>query len=282
MIQQSKSSLIKSAKDRLYSLLIQSALVFSGLMVMLIFTGGMPTGGTVTLSFVLGITWVAWTEAKRLSNEKLKRQYSKPETKPTPTPIRKQTLSTKRESVLAKRLFSRDEYPFLMNVFVDAQIHFSYEIFKEIKQHKGGFENKNFEKANLKEANLENINLRGINLRGANLRGANLRGANLRGAILCGAILSGAILSGAILEGAYLFRATLIHADLSGADLRRANFIEADLQGADLRRANLIEAKLEGANIKYAVFTNTTGLTKERIGYLKLRGAIFEHSQEPE
>lgn len=64
-------SLYKKAKSEFISLLTQTGLVFCGLLVVLIFTRGNPPGFVVASSFILGIAFIAWSEKKHLSEQKL-------------------------------------------------------------------------------------------------------------------------------------------------------------------------------------------------------------------
>jgi Pentapeptide repeats (8 copies) len=99
--------------------------------------------------------------------------------------------------------------------------------------------NANLSGADLNGARLSGADLNGADLNGANLSGADLSGADLNGANLSGADLSGTDLSGADLNGARLIGANLIRAGLNRADLSGANLNRADLSGANLSGANL-------------------------------------------
>lgn len=61
-------TLYEEAKAGLSSLVRQVAVVFIGFVVMLLVTGGAPSGFVVALSFCLGTTFVAWKEQKRISD----------------------------------------------------------------------------------------------------------------------------------------------------------------------------------------------------------------------
>lgn len=63
-------SLYEEAKAGLNSLIQQTATVFVGFVIMLLVTGGVPSGFELALSFCLGTAFVAWSEQKRL--EKLR------------------------------------------------------------------------------------------------------------------------------------------------------------------------------------------------------------------
>ena len=66
-INRRKVSLYEEAKNALSSLVWQTATVFIGFIVMLLLTGGNPSGFAITLSFVLGIAFVAWREQNRVT-----------------------------------------------------------------------------------------------------------------------------------------------------------------------------------------------------------------------
>jgi len=59
-------TLYEEAKAGLGSLVPQTATVFIGFAVMLLVTGGAPSGFVVGLSFCLGTAFVAWSEQKRI------------------------------------------------------------------------------------------------------------------------------------------------------------------------------------------------------------------------
>jgi hypothetical protein len=61
-------TLYEEAKAGFSSLVRQVAVVFIGFVVMLLVTGGAPSGFVVALSFCLGTTFVAWKEQKRISD----------------------------------------------------------------------------------------------------------------------------------------------------------------------------------------------------------------------
>jgi len=64
-INRRKVSLYEEAKNGLSSLVWQTATVFVGFIIMLLLTGGNPSGFAITIIFVLGIAFVAWREQKR-------------------------------------------------------------------------------------------------------------------------------------------------------------------------------------------------------------------------
>ncbi len=73
-------SLYDEAKASFVSLIKQTSLVFLGILIMLLMTGGNPPGSVVVMTFIFGIGFVAWSENKRLSNAKA-RQKAKTKTK---------------------------------------------------------------------------------------------------------------------------------------------------------------------------------------------------------
>ena len=63
-VNRNKISLYQEAKTGLSSLVQQTSQVFVGLVVMLLLTDGNPPGFIVTLSFCLGVGFVAWSEKR--------------------------------------------------------------------------------------------------------------------------------------------------------------------------------------------------------------------------
>lgn len=101
----------------------------------------------------------------------------------------------------------------------------------------------NLAKAHLKFADLSGADLHASNLRGVYLGSANLSEATLDYADLTFAIadqvnLSNASLRGANLTSAFLYKSTLVGADLSGA-LLIADISDSDVSGANLTGASL-------------------------------------------
>nr|RNJ66874.1 MAG: hypothetical protein EDM05_23720 [Leptolyngbya sp. IPPAS B-1204] len=66
-IHRKEVTLYEEAKAGLSSLVRQLVIVFIGFVVMLLLTGGAPSGFVVALSFCLGTAFVAWKEQKRIS-----------------------------------------------------------------------------------------------------------------------------------------------------------------------------------------------------------------------
>ncbi len=66
-IHRKEVTLYEEAKAGLSSLVRQLVIVFLGFVVMLLLTGGAPSGFVVALSFCLGTAFVAWKEQKRIS-----------------------------------------------------------------------------------------------------------------------------------------------------------------------------------------------------------------------
>ncbi|MCG8366839.1 MAG: hypothetical protein MJA27_26335, partial [Pseudanabaenales cyanobacterium] len=67
-----KADLLTEAKIELGSLMKLIAQFFLGALVILIFTGGKPSGFTVGLSFFSGVIFLAWKEKVRLTELKQK------------------------------------------------------------------------------------------------------------------------------------------------------------------------------------------------------------------
>jgi hypothetical protein len=65
-----KLNLYEDAKAGLSSLIQQTIAVFLGFAVMLIVTGGAPSGFVIALSFCLGTAFVSWHEQQRVRNPK--------------------------------------------------------------------------------------------------------------------------------------------------------------------------------------------------------------------
>ena len=74
LIKREQVSLYDEAKASFVSLIKQTSLVFLGILIMFLMTGGNPPGSVVVMSFVLGIGFVAWSENKRLSNAKARQK----------------------------------------------------------------------------------------------------------------------------------------------------------------------------------------------------------------
>ncbi len=74
LIKREQISLYDEAKASFVSLIKQTSLVFLGVLIMLLITGGNPPGSVVVMSFVLGMGFVAWSENKRLSNAKARQK----------------------------------------------------------------------------------------------------------------------------------------------------------------------------------------------------------------
>jgi hypothetical protein len=65
-----KESFYRECQSSLKSLFPQTIYVFMGLFVMLLITGGNPSGQILTLSFIIGTFFVAWVEQRRISYSK--------------------------------------------------------------------------------------------------------------------------------------------------------------------------------------------------------------------
>lgn len=64
----SEINLYADAKAGFKSLIKQTASVFVGFLILLLMTGGAPSGTVVSLSFCFGVAYVAWSEQTRLRN----------------------------------------------------------------------------------------------------------------------------------------------------------------------------------------------------------------------
>jgi uncharacterized protein YjbI with pentapeptide repeats len=185
----------EESKAGLSSLVKQTALVGTGLLVMLLVTGGNPPGFIVGLSVCLGIAFVAWSEKKRL------------------TDIRELLKITK---------------DFASANLSNADLNRANLTWQDLSG--ADLSGADLSWADLSWANLSWANLSGADLSGADLSGADLRGADLSGADLRGADLSGADLSGADLRGADLSGANLIRTQVLATNFTGANFTGACLE----------------------------------------------------
>jgi Pentapeptide repeats (8 copies) len=239
-------SLYEEAKAGLNSLVKQTAQVGVGFLIMLLLTGGKPPAFTVALSCVAGIGFVAWSEAKRLTQQRV----------------------------------SRGKIPNQVKQLLEADT----ENFSELVKSAGLNPTEDFAGANLVGVKGVGCNLSGFNLSGANLNEGDLSRADLSNANLSDANLRSAKLGRVNLVGANLSNALLIDADLSHADIRNANLssadlINVDLSSADLSGANLTETNLSSALVVNAQFGNNTGLADDTKSDLKQRGAIFPQNE---
>lgn len=77
------------AESALFSFFKQGFYGFMGVMLMLLLTGGNPSGLIVGLTFACGMGWVAWNEKQRLNKLRIKAlQQAKRDVKPSPYLIR--------------------------------------------------------------------------------------------------------------------------------------------------------------------------------------------------
>jgi uncharacterized protein YjbI with pentapeptide repeats len=297
-----KMSLYDEAKAGLSSLLKQTAIVFLGLLVMLIVTGGSPPAFIMGLSVLTGVSFVAWSENRRLTEPEkadLERhpaishnciEYSSL-TLGTESRL-EQIISPNKEAVIQKcrqeraentsKSLNSQEFLCLIQQIEEAQT----DDFIELAKIAGLDPLKDFVRADLSNVNLSYANLRGINLSGANLSKANLSGANLSNANLSSTVLYFADLSGVVLSGANLSNAELSHAiilhgaNLYDVNLSHANLNYADMRGAMVYGANLSSARLDGAKVEDSRFGWNKGLTEDLRRDLQLRGAIFKDSAD--
>jgi uncharacterized protein YjbI with pentapeptide repeats len=294
-------SLYKDAKAGLSSLIKQVGQVFGGLILMLILTGGSPPSWIVVSSFFIGIVFVAWSENKRVTNEKfrsVKENSNKDETKRIVWTKVYQIEGNHNSSVLPRVKYnSRIKSSAIMpSIKPDEKWRKVCKVWKISTQ--SAF-NSNLSGTNLKYADLTEINLSNADLSGADLsytilrdsilRGANLSEANLERANLNKADLSFAILRGANLKGvknlseANLSSTDLSDSDLSGFDLSRVNLNGAklnqtDLSNAKLNGASLIGAKLNGASLIGADLSDAN-LNEADISIADLRNANVKNTR---
>ncbi|MBW4563076.1 MAG: pentapeptide repeat-containing protein [Mojavia pulchra JT2-VF2] len=245
-------SLDQEAKFGLNSLLKQTAQVGIGFLAMLLLTGGNPPALTMMLSCAAGISFVTWSEQKRLTKQRII----------TEMPIPREEIQEQ-----VKQLLQADT-----------------ENLSELVKTAGLNPLEDFVGANLVGVKGVGCNFSGFNLNGVQLGEADLSRANLSDANLSHANLRSANLSRAYLVGANLYNALLIDADLSHADMRNANLsnadlIHVDLRGTDLRGANLTQTNLSSAIVVNAQFGANPGLTEDTKSDLKQRGAIFPQDE---
>lgn len=158
-------SLYDEAKAGLSSLVKQTAQVFVGLLVMLLVTGGKPPAFVVSLSFCLGVGFVAWSEKKRFTQfEEVKLSDAL------------ETLADDiNKRVVLKRSITRFSPNFqkLQDLFQQV-VEAETEDFLELVKIAGLNPAEDFAGANLSGANLSNADLSNADLSGANLYNANL------------------------------------------------------------------------------------------------------------
>jgi uncharacterized protein YjbI with pentapeptide repeats len=281
-------SLYEEAIAGIRSLAKQTTFVFVSLLIMLVLTGGAPSGFVMSLSFFLGVVSVAFLEKQRVTNLKGKSASitdSRSSIQSVDISEDYGTVTKSNESVLIgdgeRQLIFSGSGRLPRFVEKDADLSFA---------DLGG---RDLSSEDLSAINLSYANLNGAILGGSVLTRTNLSNAQMRGASLVSAVLSKANLSRANLRGAELINAILIGANLSNADLSGANLSEAnlreanlsntDLSGANLNEANLKEANLSNANltrtdVKSAQFQKSLGISNEMKLDLIQRGAVFEDS----
>ncbi|MBD2387250.1 pentapeptide repeat-containing protein [Cylindrospermum sp. FACHB-282] len=241
-------SLCQETKAGLNSLVKQTAQVGVGFFIMLLLTGGKPSAYAVALSCIAGVGFVAWSEEKRLTQQRVTEEQRK---------IQQQVKQLRQAKT---------------------------DNFCELVKSGGLNPAEDFAGANLAgvngvACNLSGFNLSNTDLNAADLSRADLSNANLRGANLRSAQLNRADLEGANLSNALLIDADLSHADLRGANLNSADLINTDLTGADLCGANLIQANFSSAIVEKAEFGFNTGLSDDAKSDLENRGAIFPEEE---
>lgn len=283
-------SLYEEASAGLRSLVKQTALVSVGWLMMLVLTGGAPSGFVVSFSFFLSVVFVAWLEKQRIT--KLKYNNNNPRVINSRSSIQS-VDSSQSDGKDTKSIYNPLKGDSSEQLVIQGSGQVPRVIDKDADLSFADLSGKNLSSHNLSAINLSYANLNGAILGGSILTRTNLSDAQMRGAYLVLATLYKANLSGANLRGAELLDATLIGADLSNTDLsganlsranlREANLNNADLSGANLSGANLREANLSNANlsrtdVKYAQFQNSIGISNEMKLDLSQKGAVFEDS----
>ncbi|NJK30280.1 MAG: pentapeptide repeat-containing protein [Acaryochloris sp. SU_5_25] len=263
-------SLAEEARTGLVSLVPQGGVVLGAFAVMLLLTGGAPSGLAVVLTVVMSGAFVTWSEqhrltkrhriSRRVSSKTLEEtaqewieQYIPEEMSPNKTAILRlklaqltsQTKTPEQINSLVKSIEDAEDNFLMLAKLVDLD---PFIDFVGCNLQKVNLRDLNLSEANLSEANLSRTNLSGVNLSRANLRKVNLNGADLS------------------------------RANLSEAYLGRAYLIGANLSEADLGRAYLGEAYLSGAEVKDTRFVQSVGISPELKHNLEERGAIFEDS----
>lgn len=241
-------SLCQEAKTSLNSLVKQTAQVGVGFLVMLLLTCGKPSAFAVALTCITGVGFVAWSEEKRLTQQRVTSEQRK---------IHQQ--------VKQLREAKTDNFSELVK---SAELNPAED-----------FAGANLAGVKAVACNLSGFNLRNADLSAADLSRADLSNANLRGANLRSAQLSRADLSDANLGHALLIDADLSYADLRGANLNSADLINADLTGADLCGAYLTQTNFSSAIVDKAEFGLNPGLSDDAKSDLEKRGAIFPEEE---
>lgn len=255
LVNRRKISLYDEAKAGLDSLVKQTAQVFVGLLVMLLVTGGKPPAFVVSLSFCLGVGFVAWSEKKRLTQFEEVKLSNASEAFVETLIDNKNKLETlvydinKRVDDINKRAVLKRSVTLFSPDFQKLQ-----DLIQQVVE----AETQDFS---------ELVKIAGLNLT------EDFAGSDLSFTQLNGGDLSGANLSDANLRDANLYSANLSDAKLICANLNSANLSYANLSGANLDGANLSNAK-----VKKARFGWNSGLSEDMKLDLKQRGAIFEDS----
>ena len=266
---ETKITLYKQAKEGLKSLFVQTAQVSTGLIVMLIITGGNPPGWLVSTSFLFGVGFVAWSENKRQINFFKHKTPSIPAGGDASHTVSPSTIT--------------------MNGDRNIQIEMNAQHLQILRQ---GVEAWNQWRKknplilpNLESANLESTNLYGANLYYANLYYASLSSADLEGADLKSADLEGADLKSTDLKSADLEGADLKSANLYNADLSNANLYNADLSNANLKRVKALATIFEGATLTGACIedwniNSQTNLKNVKCDYIYLKRIYSEEEKK--
>ncbi|HLO83836.1 MAG TPA: pentapeptide repeat-containing protein [Nostocaceae cyanobacterium] len=246
-----QTSIYEESKASFNSLIKQTVQVGTAFLVMLLLTGGNPSELTIILCFIAGISFVAWSEQKRITQQ---RETTEKLTCKEKIPPIKQLLEANTESL------------------------------SELVKTSGLNPGEDFAGANLFSVKGVGCNLRGFNLSRANLIGADLRRAdlsraNLRNANLQQANLNRAYLVNTDFSHALLMDTDLRHADMRNVILTNADLVNANLNYADLTGANLSNANFNSATVRNTLFGDNIGLTDEIKFDLERRGAIFPEDE---
>ncbi|MCF2150364.1 pentapeptide repeat-containing protein [Desmonostoc muscorum LEGE 12446] len=245
-------SLYEEAKTGLHSLVKQTAQVGAGFLIMLLVTGGKPPALTLTLSCIAGIGFVAWSEEKRITKQR----------------------------VMAKNFVTKEEIPEQFKRLLKTETNNFLELVKSAELNPS----EDLVGADLTKTKATGCNFRGFNFSGANFSEADwsradLSNTNLSRANLRSAKLSRVNLAGADLSNALLIDTDLSHADIKNANLSSADLINVDLSSADLSGVNLTKTNLSSAIVINAQFGSNAGLTDDEKSDLKNRGARFPENE---